>query len=262
MGWGRPTPATPVNGLMRDCSETCFHRVRSRYMFLQSTKGDGSMFGWEPGKADKLPEFPRFGFKADGSPADKHKALNDIYEYVERYAATQWNWYKAKTRLNSRRVLSLWIRVPSLLFFLLGGLCPLLPAETVNKNLYMQWGYFLIALGAGFLLLDRRFGVSSSWMRFIMSPLQIGRHLNIFRTSWTKTRLLAANSPDEAAQLLSIAEETLLAIHNIVIAETNAWSTEFDSNLAQQYSMMKGQSSYQRDNSAHPDAGRHSAGKL
>jgi hypothetical protein len=146
--------------------------------------------------------FPRIDLQKPLEAVDRFRVLDEVYSYVEAFGSEQLRWYKEKKRLLLRQVASLWIRFVSLLFLLVGFLCPLLPSRFSDwitdwfRTPPSQFGYFMIAFGGGLLLFDRLFGVSSSWMRFAWAHLEIEGLLDEFRIAWLKTRLLAADNQE------------------------------------------------------------------
>jgi hypothetical protein len=179
-------------------------------------------------------------------PANRQKLLVQLHAYVESLAAEQSAWYMRNRVV--RQVASLWIRFFSLLFLFLGGLCPLLPKDTlIAGSPVLPWGYVLIGIGGGLLLFDRLFGISSSWMRFIWTAFEIEALLDEFRILWMKSQLEAedAKSSETFQALVAAAEDTIKRIHMIVLLETSAWRAEFQSNIAQQMSLWKSQADSQ-----------------
>jgi hypothetical protein len=170
---------------------------------------------------------------------NRHKLLTQLHTYVESFAAEQADWYKSHCFI--RQIASLWLRFFSLLFFFLGGLCPLLPKSIPHVGDPEPWGYALIGIGGGLLLFDRLFGISSSWMRFIWAFLEIEEQLDKFRMRWTRIQL-EANDPqshDTFRALVSAAEDAVNGIHIRILLETAAWRTEFQGNITSQMSLWK-----------------------
>jgi hypothetical protein len=124
----------------------------------------------------------------------------------------------------------------------LGGLVPIIKATLPAAALthlpvdFGQAGYLLIGVGAGCLGLDRFFGYSTGWIRYITTALALEKSREEYRLQWTrqmaKTR---GNQPsvDEVEQLIQICATFSLAIKSQVEQETKAWVAEFQSNLTQ-----------------------------
>jgi hypothetical protein len=172
--------------------------------------------------------------------ADVENSLRELHAYVESEAARQILWYYDKKKWKSR--MSAALRVVAILLFVLGGLVPIIKATLPAAALthlpvdFGQAGYLLIGVGAGCLGLDRFFGYSTGWIRYITTALALEKSREEYRLQWTrqmaKTR---GNQPsvDEVEQLIQTCATFSLAIKSQVEQETKAWVAEFQSNLTQ-----------------------------
>ena len=167
-------------------------------------------------------------------------SLTLLRRYVESEAQRQIDWYFRKMTAKSRASSAL--RFAAIVLFLAGGLAPLAKAALTPESLHRlsfdiaQAGYLLLALAAGCLALDRFFGFSTAWMRYVTAALALEKSLEEFRLEWTRSLAKLRGAPPNDAQLdqLILTCETFsLAIRSQVEQETNAWVAEFQSNLAQ-----------------------------
>ncbi len=174
----------------------------------------------------------------NGSEIDTSLAV--LRRYVENEAQRQIDWYFHKLKAKSRA--STWLRFVAIAFFVAGGLVPIakatLTADILSRTPFDfgQSGYLLLALAAGCLALDRFFGYSTGWIRYITSALAIERSLEEFRMEWTRgiAKLRGAPpTPSQLDQLLLTCATFSLAIRGQVEQETNAWVVEFRNNLSQ-----------------------------
>jgi hypothetical protein len=126
-------------------------------------------------------------------PADIENSLRILRAYVESQATGLLQWYYAKKIWKAR--MSSLLRVLTILFFTLGGLVPLIKAiappgiPIINSKDgfdFGQLGYLLIAIAAAWIALDRFFGFSSGWIRYITTALSIERSLDEFRLEWAR----------------------------------------------------------------------------
>jgi SMODS and SLOG-associating 2TM effector domain 2 len=173
----------------------------------------------------------------DWDPEKCRHSLRQIFTYVQVVGSRSSSWYRQKKR--SRQIISVLVRLASLSLLLLGGLCPLIPLGLLTFN-PQAYGYLLLAAGGGLLLFDRLFGISSSWMRYMIATQQIELTLELFRISWLKIQVIqrgAGESEVDALPFLSLASDTLLSIGEIVQSETREWTNEFQSNVAYLASM-------------------------
>ena len=172
--------------------------------------------------------------------ADIENSLRDLREYVETQAQKQIEWYYRKKGIKARMSTSL--RFVSILLFVVGGLVPIVKATlpaSVTTTLpfdFGQAGYLLIGIGAGCIGLDRYFGYSTGWIRYITTAMAIEKSLEEYRLGWTQQLAKMRGNAPTAEQLEALIQTCAvfsLAIKSQVEQETKAWVTEFQSNLAQ-----------------------------
>jgi SMODS and SLOG-associating 2TM effector domain 2 len=171
---------------------------------------------------------------------DVENSLIELRQYVEKQAQKQSAWYYAKKTRKAR--VSIVLRFVSILLFVMGGLVPIIKATLlpdVIKNLpfdFGQAGYLLIAVAAGCVGLDRFFGYSTGWIRYITTAMAIEKSLEEYRMEWARNiAKLRGGPPNEQQldQLIQTCETFSLAIKTQVEQETKAWVAEFQSNLTQ-----------------------------
>jgi hypothetical protein len=171
---------------------------------------------------------------------DAERSLQILREYAEAEAQRQIDWYHARKpdTLSSR------MRLAAILFGALGGLLPLLkatlpPAAAAGLANYAgisEAGYFSLALAVAIFQLDRYFGVSTSWMRYVTAAAAIEKSLEEYRMEWANLTAQLQGAPPAAPQLHQLIACTTnfsLAVKSHVEQETRAWVVEFQSNLAQ-----------------------------
>jgi hypothetical protein len=153
-----------------------------------------------------------------------------IYDYAINVALTNINWYRSKKK--RKQFFSSALRCLALLLVLLGGICPLLPVD-IKKD-FGSYGYFLLALGGGLLLFDRLFGLSSSWMRFMLAAQELEAHLDVFRVDWatqTARGISHAGDTEEIDTRYDLVKDFLINVHRTIERETNEWKAEFQKNI-------------------------------
>ncbi|HUI57413.1 MAG TPA: SLATT domain-containing protein [Bryobacteraceae bacterium] len=172
--------------------------------------------------------------------SDMEASLAALRRYVESEAQKQIDWYYAKKTVKSR--VSTGLRFLAILLFVTGGLVPIikatLPTTAVNKFPFDfgQAGYLLIGIAAGCLGLDRFFGYSTGWIRYITTAMAIEKSLEEYRMEWARNMAkLRGGPPNEQQldQLIQTCEAFSLAIKSQVEQETKAWVAEFQSSLSQ-----------------------------
>jgi hypothetical protein len=168
-------------------------------------------------------------------------SLDLLLAYVEKEAANAIDWYWRSKLWKAR--LSRWIRLWALIFTACAGLVPI--AFYILKDLDFLsdkvagtsglWSSALVGVAAALLGLDRAFGFSSGWARYVLAATDIRKRLEGFRMDWIAlTALLGPNpSADQITALIQKAKEFRVAVEGIVAQETKDWVTEFQSNMAQ-----------------------------
>jgi len=191
--------------------------------------------------------------------SDPARALDSIRQYAEMKVAAEWSWYQSKKKWNSDR--SQWLRWLALLLSILGGLVPLLIAlfsgrpdwwwftRAFGSIRFAQLGYVLLAMAAGFVLMDRYFGYSTAWMRYIVAMQTIEKAREAFRLDWTllarRLPLAAAGTPEQTdliERMIQRARAFIVDVKEASERETQTWIVEFQSSLAQLEKELKSQS--------------------
>jgi hypothetical protein len=175
---------------------------------------------------------------------DLEVSLAVLRRYVESEAQRQIDWYLSKKARKAHA--SATLRFVGIVLFVAGGLVPIVKATlpNVTRSLpfdFGQAGYLLIAVAAGGAALDRFFGYSTGWIRYITAALAIEKSLEEFRMEWARNLAKLHGGPPNAAQLdrlLLTCETFSLAIRSQVEQETKAWVVEFQGNMAQLESVL------------------------
>jgi hypothetical protein len=172
--------------------------------------------------------------------SDVENSLAELRRYVENEAQEQIAWYYAKKSRKAQ--VSTALRFAAILLFVMGGLVPIIKATLLPEVIrklpfdFGQAGYLLIGVAAGCVGLDRFFGYSTGWIRYITTAMALEKSLEEFRMEWARNIVkLRGGSPNEQQldQLIQTCEVFSLAIKGQVEEETKAWVTEFQSNLTQ-----------------------------
>ncbi len=178
--------------------------------------------------------------KLSWTDAEVENSLLVLHQYVEEHAKNQIQWYWDKKR--AKATMSMSLRFLAILLFVLGGLVPLvkatLPPAVIARFTFDfgQSGYLLIAVAAGCMGLDRFFGYSTGWIRYITTAMSIEKSLEEFRFEWTRNMAKmhgASPTPEQLEALVQTCEAFTLAIKSQVEQETKAWVVEFQNSLSQ-----------------------------
>ncbi|WP_373495837.1 SLATT domain-containing protein [Aquiflexum sp.] len=163
--------------------------------------------------------------------------IAETYTMVIQQANNASTWYKENIR--DKRRYSRGIRMISIILFGLGGIIPLINAlilENQGKYTILNLGYISIALAGTLLLLDKFFGFSSGWIRYITTEMEITKKTKEFELRWkieTYGKNLAELPEEEAKELLRMLADFVLMVEEIVKEETSSWAMEFQNNMAE-----------------------------
>lgn len=155
------------------------------------------------------------------------EAVAEAQKYIQ--------WYEKYRR--NQRIASQLLRGLAILAVAVGTLCPLLDAALKSTVWVLgQWGYVAFALAAAFVGADKFFGVSSSWMRFMLASLDLERALKEFQVTWM---ILTAElqgrqlTTEQFQSSLKVIQAFTLRVHEIVKQETQLWIAEFQQSAAE-----------------------------
>lgn len=172
--------------------------------------------------------------------ANPTESLQRLRDYAESQAKKAIGWYyDAKGR---KALFSTWTRFLTILLTAVGGLVPIASAlvygdaaELTARLQLNHWGYLAVGLAGFFLGLDRFYGGSSGWMRYITTAMTMETLTEEFRFDWVRLEAEAGDQPDtnQIGACLDRLKAFSLAIRAQVERETQAWVGEFQSNMAQ-----------------------------
>jgi hypothetical protein len=164
----------------------------------------------------------------------------------ESQKAINWYWNSKRWKARLSRGIQLW----ALALTALAGIGPigLQLLKSYRPNLLPQLDSGLIAAicvgtAAALLGLDKAFGFSSGWTRYVLTATSMTKLLHEFRMDWVALVAAAKNptEPDEQTKLIQRAKDFISNIQNIVLQETKDWATEFQNNMAQMEKDLKSQ---------------------
>lgn len=166
--------------------------------------------------------------------ADVPGSLAQLLTYVEEEAQKSVAWYWRNKR--AKAFFSRWIQFLAVILTSSAAILPiigqLLGNGTLTNGLLAS---LLVGLAAALLALDKAFGLSSGWVRYVLAATNIRKLSEEFRIDWTSLVAKAGPNPTAAdiSALIQRAKEFRVAVETIVLQETKDWVTEFQNNLAQ-----------------------------
>jgi hypothetical protein len=186
---------------------------------------------------DYFPSFPTV--KGSGEAKALHDYLESVYNFAYRTTLKQIDWYNKSK--NPKRVNAQRLRGGAILFIALGGLTPFLTASGIlpkdwNGFDWTQIGYIFLGIAVCLIALDRYFGHSSSWMRYMIASNNLQKYLAEFQYEWA---ILSAKvswnelTPAGCEPLLKSVQTFALKVHSEIEKETSEWIAEYRSNLAE-----------------------------
>ncbi|RYD70955.1 MAG: SLATT domain-containing protein, partial [Sphingobacteriales bacterium] len=176
------------------------------------------------------------------------KKLTELYNETLRLADDKIDWYDTfgKKKGYWARV----IRSIAIVIFIASTLMPYLSFlyqdhTDVPKSGtgFLYIGYLLAGIGGGMLLFDKYYGYSNSWVRFVLTKMDLTAMRNSFVQNW---QVVLFNyqplSPEGFARMIEVILNFQTGFHNTVRAETEAWAKEFQQSLHELMSALKTQS--------------------
>ena len=159
--------------------------------------------------------------------ANYRSTATTLYRWTESAAISTLNWYLGEKKSKARW--SRYLRALSVLFITAGSIAPLISVGT-NNTTYAFWGYPILGMGAACIGLDRAFGFSSSWMRYLNATAELQRLLIDYQLKWTALTITWTDSqadPNELREVISEIRNFARQLSDLVAAETESWIAEF-----------------------------------
>ena len=172
------------------------------------------------------------------NPAQRSDSLQKVADYVAAEAGSAIRWYLDKKGPKQQRAQGL--RFLAIGMTALAGLIPIL-AEIFTTEMGVPrippaWASVALLLAVACVGLDRFFGYSSAWMRFLTTEMQIRHALHDFLLDWEMRRAGWEGKDDpgaeQAAAGLKRCKEFLAQVNDILKAEMDNWVTEFRAAIA------------------------------
>lgn len=164
----------------------------------------------------------------------------ELYNLAQNDAQAAADWYAE--RKGRKSALSGLLRVAAVVLGVTGGLSPVIaglsPGEAAQALRISQIGFLLIGLAAGLVVVDRLFGISSGWLRYMTTLTAIERRRAAFAQDWARL-LLEAGAQPKVELFLARTAEFRAAVADLVDAETEAWVVEFRTSVSDLEAMVR-----------------------
>lgn len=176
-------------------------------------------------------------------PARPTESLTEIHNYAIDQAIKSTDWYwKHK---GAKAFFSQTVRFFAWILAAVSGILPILAnLFSADQN---KWFHsplvpsLLLGIAAALLGLDKAFGYSTGWARYVLAATNIRKTLEQFRLDWAELMAQSGISAQPAtpiaatqvAPLIECAKQFRVEVENLVLQETKDWVTEFQTNTAQ-----------------------------
>ena len=180
---------------------------------------------------------------ADSNPFPVWNASNpsesivNLYNWTIKETQGRINWYIRNSVV--KKFGSQWIRIFVIVFAAVGALCPFVDATGIFIKTPLaqigKWGYVFFALAAAIFLFDKYFGLSTGWMRFVVTQLTLERMLKEFQYNWVNLNIQGVPVQTMSDQLKNFCVQVEIQVKQ----ETDAWVIEFQNDINALQSMLK-----------------------
>lgn len=170
------------------------------------------------------------------SASDVHNSLDAVRSFAERQAHDAIDWYYHKK--GSKAFVSRSMRILAIVLATIGGLIPILVNLPRIQTAWQleKWGYVALGVAAACLALDKFFGSSTGWVRYITTAQCIQNDLYSFQLDWARSMSRLGGLAPTASQIddfLQLARSFIGRVMEAVTHETQQWVAEFQSNMAE-----------------------------
>jgi SMODS and SLOG-associating 2TM effector domain 2 len=168
-------------------------------------------------------------------PGQILNSLESLSDRITKEAESAIGWYLRAKRPKQRWAMCL--RMGSIAMGTIAGIIPILAqifARDGHPIIQPAWASVALGIAAALVLLDRFFGFSSAWMRYIATELHIRQLTQEFQLDWESdkaTWLGSEPTPDQLRATFARFKAFVTQVNSIVRQETDAWIQEFQSTL-------------------------------
>ncbi|RGD57849.1 SLATT domain-containing protein [Kitasatospora xanthocidica] len=156
-------------------------------------------------------------------PEDRLATVTALFIHTERYTIEAIDWYLTKRRRPAQW--SRLLRSIAVSAAVVGGIIPLVHGASPDL-IAPDWGFVLLAIGAGCVLFDRVFGHSTSWSRFSRTGIALQHALARAQSEWVSAVVTldpVQPGKEELRELLAVVERLHSKVHEIMQEETTGW---------------------------------------
>ncbi|HTQ53911.1 MAG TPA: SLATT domain-containing protein [Bryobacteraceae bacterium] len=166
-------------------------------------------------------------------------SLARLCDFASQLGQEAVDWYFKNKRW--KRIWSRFIQGSAVVLAAAAGLIPILAvllkpagqaASSFDSGLVAS---LLVGLAASLLGLDKAFGFSTAWARYVLTATTIRKAVVEFQLDWISLNAArcAVPSAENTMALIQRAKEFSSTVEGLVLQETKDWVTEFQANMAQ-----------------------------
>jgi low affinity Fe/Cu permease len=190
----------------------------------------------EPKKGDQDIRATELG-SLDWTTEHASESLRTVYHHVIDAASEGIRWYQAARR--PKRKWARWLRVGAIIMVAIAGVLPVLSQIFgAGGSVVIQpaWATVALAIAVALIALDRFFGFSSAWARYIATGQAISAALNQFMLDWQQSVCglpMEGLTQEHINHPLDLAKKFLAKTDDLIQAETSQWVSEFRETLTE-----------------------------
>jgi hypothetical protein len=166
----------------------------------------------------------------DWSESQRSASLKTLFASAMAFGVEAETWYASRRRAKKH-----WARLLRAGAILLGSAAAVIPilsqifTSDGTPAISPGWAGACLVVAAALIALDRFFGFSESWMRFMAAEQKLARLRHGLQYAWNAqtTRLGDPPADTEVTALLTLAGDFVLAVDDAVADETAEWIKDF-----------------------------------
>lgn len=174
----------------------------------------------------------------DWSPQGALASLARTAGYACEYATQATEWYLRFKK--QKRVWARFLRVSAILFAAAAGILPMVQQLTIGNEgaspIPPVCASILLAVAVFLVALDRFFGFSSAWIRYVLAEAEVRRLRQEFELDWQGLLASYGGQPpttDQIQYTLATAKAFVAQVNTVISDETLKWVAEFQEALRQ-----------------------------
>jgi len=175
--------------------------------------------------------------KLEWEPSKRQNSLELLFDHLTDEAKSAIDWYLKAKRPKQKS--AIWARMAAIVLTALAGIIPMIVQIFVENGkplIQPAWASVSLGIAAAMVVVDRFFGFSSGWMRYISAELRIRQLLREFELEWQTLKAGWKGldpTDDQVHTILSRAKMFINQVTTVVQEETNTWIREFQESLKQ-----------------------------